>query len=55
MISFPIIPSWMAWRAFHHWSELVVCEPTCSTRPVFFTAAATVLASSTVWVMGFSR
>src|SRR5439155_2994972 len=35
MSSLPIIPSCMAWRAFHHWSELVVWEPTCSTRPVF--------------------
>ena len=31
-MSFPIMPSWMALRAFHHWSAEVVCDPTWSTR-----------------------
>ena len=32
MIMSPIIPSAIAFFARCHWSEEVVCEPTCSTR-----------------------
>ncbi len=55
MIILPIMPSAMAFFAFHHWSAEVVCEPTCSTRPVSFTVATSWRASSMVWHIGFSR
>ena len=55
MIIWPIMPSAMALRAFHHWSPEVVCEPTWRTRLVSFTVLTSCLISSLVWHMGFSR
>ena len=43
MIILPIMPSAIAFFAFHHWSADVVCDPTCRTRLVSFTVATKLL------------
>ena len=55
MIICPIMPSAMAFLAFHHISAEVVCDPTCKTRLVSLTVFTSSRASSLVWTMGFSR
>jgi hypothetical protein len=55
MIIFPIIPSAIAFFAFHHWSADVVCDPTWTTRLVSRVVSTSFLISSSVWHIGFSR
>ena len=51
----PIMPSAMAFLAFHQMSAEVVCEPTWRMRLVSLTVFTNWCASSLVWVIGFSR
>jgi len=55
MTIWPMAPSAIACRAFHHCGAEVVCEPTCKMRPVARTVSIRLRASATVWHMGFSR